>query len=227
MTLTRVYPAGGPVHDVDAFYTVPRPEWLRISMIASIDGSAIGADGTSSTLTRGADRTVLGAIRRSSDVVLIGASSLRREGYLLPRSVPLAVVTASGDLTGHSIPAGLEAGRVFVLCPASVAESVNLPGASVIGIDSSGPLSGRSIVDALHHLGFRSVACEGGPTLATHLLADAMVDELCMSTSPVIGGPSAPALPGAPQLSFALSQLLVDDVGVSYARWIPVRPATD
>ncbi len=223
MSLTRIFPSAAPVDDLDALYDAPRRDWLRISMIGTIDGSVTGTDGTSSTLTRGSDRAVLGAIRRASDVVLIGASSIRREGYLLPRSVPLAVVTASGDLSGHAVPAGLEPGRVYVLCPASVASTVELPGARVVGIDSPGLLPGRSIVDTLGTLGFRSIACEGGPTLAGQLVAEGLVDELCLSTSPLIGGPPASPLPGAGRADAALAQLLVDDAGVSYARWAVSR----
>jgi riboflavin biosynthesis pyrimidine reductase len=108
---------------------------------------------------------------------------------------------------------------VYVLCPASVASAVELPGARVVGIDSPGMLSGRSIVDALGTLGFHSIACEGGPTLAGQLIAEGLVDELCLSTSPLIGGLLTPPLPGAGRADVALTQLLVDDASVSYARW--------
>jgi riboflavin biosynthesis pyrimidine reductase len=64
----------------------------------SLDGSAAGPDGTSSSLTMGADRAVLGAIRAESDLVLVGAATLRAEPHLVPRSTRLAVLSRSGDL---------------------------------------------------------------------------------------------------------------------------------
>ncbi|WP_181134458.1 dihydrofolate reductase family protein, partial [Rathayibacter sp. AY1D5] len=70
-------------------------------MIASVTGSSTGSDGTSETLTNRVDRTILGVVREQADVVLVGAASVRAEGYRVPRRVPLAVVSASGDLAGH------------------------------------------------------------------------------------------------------------------------------
>jgi len=64
----------------------------------SLDGSAVGPDGTTGSLTMGADRAVLGAIRAESDLVLVGAATLRAEPGLVPRSTRLAVLSRSGDL---------------------------------------------------------------------------------------------------------------------------------
>ncbi len=64
----------------------------------SLDGSAVGPDGTTGTLTTGADRAVLGAIRAESDLVLVGAATLRAEPDLIPRTARLAVLSRSGDL---------------------------------------------------------------------------------------------------------------------------------
>ena len=69
-----------------------------MNLVVSLDGSAVGADGTSASLTMGADRAVLGAIRAESDLVLVGAATLRAEPHLVPRSTRLAVLSRSGDL---------------------------------------------------------------------------------------------------------------------------------
>lgn len=69
-----------------------------MNLVVSLDGSAAGPDGTSSSLTTGADRAVLGAIRAESDLVLVGAATLRAEPHLVPRSTPLAVLSHSGRL---------------------------------------------------------------------------------------------------------------------------------
>ena len=221
MTLTQVFPDQRPVQDLDELFTVPSRPWLRINLISSIDGSVGGADGTSASLTRGSDRAVLGAIRRASDVVLVGASTVRTEGYLLPKSVPLAIVTASGDLSGAALPRQLDDGRVIVLCPAALAGSVHLPGARVVGVGGSSMLSSAAILSTLHGFGLESIVCEGGPTLAGRLVGDGIVDELCLSTSPVIGGRLSPLfgdLAGEPR-GMTLGRLLVDETGVSYSRW--------
>lgn len=225
MTLRRVFPGSEVVDEVDAAYEVPRRRWLRVNLITSIDGRVGGTDGTSATLTMGDDRTVLGAIRRASDIVLIGAETVRREGYLLPKSAALAIVTASGNLSGVALPADLAPGRVFVVCPSSVVELVTLPGAEIIGLAGHDRLRVHEIVDALHERGFDRIVCEGGPSLASQLLAAGLVDELCLSTSPLLVGTGQPIFSGTAlgERQLTLTQLLVDDVGVSYARWTARR----
>jgi riboflavin biosynthesis pyrimidine reductase len=48
-------------------------------------------------------------------------------------------------------------------------------------------------VRALHERGLRRLLCEGGPTLLTALLTAGLVDELCLTTAPVLLG-TAPTL---------------------------------
>lgn len=197
MTLTRLLPQ--PVEqfplDDDALetlstlYAPPKLEWLRINLIASVNGNATGADGTSNGLTNRTDRRILGAIRRRADVVLVGAKSVRREGYFLPRSAPLAIVTGSGDLSGHQIPSDVAEGRVIVLCPLEAAETVHrtMGASAVTVITLPGPqLDPTGIIAALRALGHTSIVCEGGPSLAGQLLDAGLVDELCLSSSPTV-----------------------------------------
>jgi len=234
--LTRIHPASA-VETIDLddpqsrdrlldLYRPPVERWLRLNLITSVSGSAGGSDGTSETLTNPADRRLLGVIRELADVVLIGAESLRREGYLLPSRSRLAVVTGSGDLDGHRLAPEIETGRMLVLCPESAVPAVraSLGGRSVeivVVADVGGRLAIADIVDALHRRGHLSIVCEGGPRLAAQLVADRLVDEVCLSTSPTIGGTSLPLLVGAEvqTQSLELSQLLVDGASGLYARW--------
>jgi riboflavin biosynthesis pyrimidine reductase len=241
--LTRIHPAGdaGPAEAVDLddahsrdrlldLYRPPAGSWLRLNLITSVSGSAGGSDGTSETLTNPADRRLLGVIRELSDVVLIGAESLRREGYLLPSRSRLAVVTGSGDLSGHRLAPEIETGRMLVLCPASAVDTVRASLGErtveiVVVADVGARLAVADIIDALHRRGLLSIVCEGGPRLAAQLVAERLVDEVCLSTSPTIGGTSLPLLVGAEAQTQALelSQLLVDDSSGLYARWAVAR----
>jgi riboflavin biosynthesis pyrimidine reductase len=232
MIVTRLLPSPGIEVDLDApdaataleeLYRPPRRRWLRLNLVASLNGEAAGADGTSETLTSRTDRRILGAIRRCSDVVLVGASSVRTEGYLLPRTAPLAVLTASGDLSGHHIPADVAEGRVVVLCPPAATDAVrsSLGGAAAAIIELPGPrIAPAEALAALHGLGHESIVCEGGPALAAQLVDADLVDELCLTTSPSIVPGERPVLPGlAGGHPLLLSQLLADEEGMLYARW--------
>ena len=238
MRLTRVYPGTSKELNLDAstsrdtlleWYKPPSPTWVRLNLIASVDGNAAGSDGTSETLTNSADRTILGVIRELSDVVLVGANSVRHEGYLLPRRSRLAVVTTTGDLTGHRIDPAAGQGRVIVLCPASAVNTVNRTlsdeVSEVVVVETTAAndaLSMANVIDALSRLGLTSIVCEGGPHLAGQLLADNLVNEACFSTSPLIGGTRLPMLetPSGTELPLELSQLLIDNSSGVYARWL-------
>lgn len=232
MILTRLIP--GPTAefdldseraaaDLDGLYVPPRKRWLRLNLISSVNGNAAGADGTSHSLTGRVDRHILGAIRRVADVVLVGASSVRTEGYFLPRAAPLAIITGSGNLSGHKIPDDVAPGRVIVLCPPEAVAAlksslgdrpiriVPLPGPRILLSDA---------ITALHALGDDSIVCEGGPSLAAQLIDADLVDELCFSTSPELNGANVPVLSGlAGGKALRLSQLLVDSASGLYARW--------
>lgn len=205
----------------------PAERGIRINLIASIDGSAQGDEGTSASLSSRADRAVLGAIRAESDVVLVGAATLRAEGYLMPRTARLAVLTMSGHLASAQLGEVTDADRVIVLAPAGVRERV----AATLGTphrfvavegadDTSVPL--REALDALRDLGAPRIVSEGGPSLAAALISEGLVGELCLSTSPRLTGGGLPVLGGTrhPAIEARLASLLVDDADGLYARWL-------
>ena len=229
MSLELIYP--GPTESIDTedrerlleLYRPARAEWLRLNLIATITGGAGGSDGTSETLTNPVDRRILGVIRQLADVVLIGAESLRAEGYQHPRRSRLAVVTLSGNLTGHRIEAP-EGAAPIVLCPAAAADRVlaDLPGAEVIELEAGAAgIPAATIIGALRSRGHSSIVCEGGPSLAAQLLDAGLVDEFCLSTSPIVGGVPFPVTGSAAlaERPATLTQLLTDGASGLYARW--------
>jgi riboflavin biosynthesis pyrimidine reductase len=229
----QVYPEAGRPIELEAadarsrlaeLYVLPGSETLRINLVASVSGSAAGADDTSETLTNRADRKILGVIRRDSDVVLVGATSVRAEGYQLPRTAPLAIVTSTGDLGGHRFSVHPDRFTPLVLCPAAAAEiaRAGLPSAEIVIVpDIAGRMSATDIVSALRGRGLHRIVCEGGPSLAAQMLDSGLVDELCLSTSPTVGGVHLPMFGVAPISArrLELVQLLADDTSTLYARW--------
>ena len=243
MILTRVFPVAVPGESLSVdlddsssrdrlldLYRPPADAWVRINLIASVSGNAGGSDGTSETLSNPADRRLLGVIRELGDVVLIGAESLRAEGYLLPRRSPLAVVTSSGNLTGHGVGDAVDSGRVIVLCPEqSVARVRETVGAAKVEIVTVPATDGRftmpDLLAVLRGRGLNSIVCEGGPGLAAQLISANLVDELCLSTSPLLNGAHLPVF-GKVQFDekqLSLTQLMVDNASGIYARWGVIR----
>lgn len=200
---------------------------IRLNLIASIDGGARGDDGTSASLSSRADRAVLGAIRAESDVVLVGAATLRQEGYLVPRTARLAVLTVSGDLASAELGDTTDADKVMVLGPAEardrVAATLAAPHSFIpLAVDVDGRPRLADALAALADHGAPRIVSEGGPSLAAALIAAGLVGELCLSTSPRLTGGGLPVLGGTPHpaITAQLAGLLVDDAGGLYARWL-------
>lgn len=231
--LTPVVPAGDAFDPLDdagrarllEWYAPPAGDWVRCNFVSSVTGSAEGGDGTSESLTSRLDRRILGVIREQADLVLVGAQSVRAEGYRAPRTAALAIVTSSGRLDGHRIGGDPDPERVLVLCPASAQAAVaeSLPGAGIVVIpDEDGRLAVTDVLVALRARGHRSIVCEGGPSLAAQLVTAGLVDELCLSTAPVLTASTLPTLGDDPfdPVPVRLEGLLVDDHSTLYARWV-------
>ncbi len=234
-TLRRIIPAEGGAVDLAApdarstlldWYDPRALEHLRLNLVSTLDGRAAGTDGTSESLTSRADRTILGVIRELSDIVLVGAESVRREGYLRPKRAALAVVTASGDLRGHRLES-TTAGHpllVFTTDRGARRAATTMPSARVLVLDGAGDddrLDLGDVISTLRRAGFGRIVAEGGPTLAAQLLEAGLVDELCLTVMPRVGGPALPLLTAWP-LSVREARphtLIHDETGAQFGRW--------
>jgi riboflavin biosynthesis pyrimidine reductase len=179
--------------------------WLLVNMVASIDG-ATAVNGVSGALGGAGDHELFMGLRTLADIVLVGAATVRAEGYGPPKRAGLrvAVVTARADLDFES-PL-FASGAAFVVAPEDGPE---LPVPTV--------RAGRGSVDlaaALPRLGGEVVLCEGGPRLNAHLLAADLVDELCVTVGPVVVAGHSKRLvdgPDIPPARFRLAQVLEQD----------------
>ncbi|MFF3065674.1 dihydrofolate reductase family protein [Oerskovia sp. NPDC057915] len=215
---TRLEPAPDE-EALAAFYASPPGPHVRANMVASVDGGAWGPDHRSGTINDAADWRVFRVLRALADVVLVGAGTARAEGYTaldVPRGLErlragrgpleLAVVTRSGHLPaslaggdrppfvvtgehGASVArASVPADRILVVGPDDAAP----PGAPLTARDLPSPTPGpdlRAGLAALADRGLERVLCEGGPHLLADLLARDLLDELCVTTTPVLVGP--------------------------------------
>ncbi len=205
-------------------YRRPEDAYVRLNMITTLTGAASGADGTSESLTNRVDRAILGIIRAEADIVLVGAQSVRAEGYVVPRSARLAIVTSSGDLSGHrlSLDPGAAADQVLLVCPESKASRLAgrawEHGVQVVPVPGDDTLDPRAILDALAQRGFRRIVCEGGPSLATQFAEAGLIDEFCITVAPVMEPAERPFLSVVVRPDTAVTGSLVDGSGFSYLR---------
>lgn len=207
--LTRLLPApSGPV-DLASHYAYPpeshRP-WLRANMVASADGGTWGPSGRSRELSSPADRAVMGVLRGLADVVLAGAATARIEGYrpVRPREVwsdlrtgrpatpAVAVVTRSMDLDPELLTSAPADARTIVFTTQSAPLDRRRAAAEyadvvVAGEDTVDPVT---VLAALAERGLQRVLTEGGPHLLGTLVAANVLDELCLTLSPILVGPS-------------------------------------
>ena len=175
--------------DVAALYRVaerPRSPWVLVNMISTVDGASAIA-GKSGGLGGPADKKVFAAVRSLADVILVGAGTVRAENYGPDRR--LAIVTASLDLepdarvfTGDTPP------TVLTSADANPARRAALSGvANIVDVNEGPRVDLRA---ALAHLE-GVVVCEGGPSLNGQLVADDLIDESCVTVSPLLAGGDA------------------------------------
>jgi riboflavin biosynthesis pyrimidine reductase len=202
--------------DLEDLYAFPRRgTWVRANMVTTLDGAAAGPDGRSGSVNTPADNRVFALQRDLADVVLVGAGTVRTEGYrrLEPtrRSrVPatLAVVTRSGRVP-ENIRTGKE-GRgpaVLVTCAAAGEKALDRA-RSVLGEESvlvcgTEEVDLRAALDALSLRRLRKVLLEGGPSLLSTALAADVVDELALTVAPTLVGGDATRITSGPTLSGA------------------------
>ncbi len=200
-------PEGSPGHDLSdddllADLRTDAPV-LRVNFVASVDG-AVTHDGRSGGLSGEADKRYFELLRRVCDVVLVGAGTVRDEGYGpmrvgdesarwrvangLPEHPVFAIVSGSLDLDPHSdIFTDAPTRPIVVTSTRASAERVaRFQEVADVIVGGSNWIDVPHAVAALHARGLHNVLCEGGPTLFGSLLAAGAVDELFLTVSPTL-----------------------------------------
>jgi riboflavin biosynthesis pyrimidine reductase len=208
----------------------PDRPWVNVCMIAALDGS-VAVDGRSGGLSGATDRAVLRRLRAVADVIIVGASTARVEGYG-PPSKPgqrVGVVTSSGNVDATSEL--FTSGRGFLVTSDDAAFEVP-DGVDVVRA-GTGRIDLPAAIARLATLveGCRVIQSEGGPTLNSALLAADLVDELDLSTAPCTVGTAGTTAAGSAGTGpagehlhrFELAQLAVDDESYLFARWVRRR----
>lgn len=230
--MRRLLPHPAPDVDLAEAYAYPASvadgtPWLRANMVASADGAAVGDDGLSGGLSSPADRAVFRALRSLADVVLVGAGTVRAEGYR-PARVPVAVVSGRLDVDLAAPLFTAPTHRTVLLTKDDAPADRLAQARAVADVVACGEhrVDPARAVAALVERGHRRLLCEGGPHLLGQVAAAGRLDELCLTLSPLlVSGPAPRVLVGPPVLPPARLRLahLLEDEGVLFARYLVVR----
>jgi riboflavin-specific deaminase-like protein len=191
---------------------------VRMNFVMSLDG-AVTLEGRSGGLGDESDRLAMQVLRSLADVVLVGAGTVRVEGYGglrvdeadaawrrargLDPQPRVAVVSSRLDLSpGHPFFARA-AVRPIVVTRSSAPTDRRAALAEVADVLVCGDdaVDLQAMIEALGGLGLPQVLCEGGPHLFGSLIEADLVDELCLSLSPMlVAGGAGRIVRGAPEV---------------------------
>ncbi|MFE7777195.1 pyrimidine reductase family protein [Streptomyces sp. NPDC057445] len=250
--MRRLFPVTDPTADTtdrewgldelaDAYEYPADGTWLRANMVSSLDGAA-QHEGRSQPLSSDMDMRIFGTLRALADVVVVGAQTVRQEGYRPARSrdafagrraaagqgpaPAIAVVSASLDLdfglplfTSPLVPTLVLTGAAAAPDRVAAAEKA---GAEVITAGDGPGVDPARAVQALADRGLRRLLTEGGPRLLGQFVAAGVLDELCLTVAPVLTAGDAQRIAGGPSRAvperFALAALLEED-GFLFTRY--------
>lgn len=232
--MRRLLPVGGgEVTDLAAAYAPPPGRHVRANFVVSTDG-ATTVGGVSAGLSGPADRELFHVLRSLCDVVLVGATTARRENYGAARASdgrkppPVAVVSRSLDLDPDARLFAEATVRPWVLTVSSAPAERRAALSRVAHVVDAGEHSVDIPValDALSAAGLDRVLCEGGPHLLGDVVAAGALDDLCLSIAPVLAGGAGDrllaGLPIVPPVPLRIEQILEDE-GTLFLRLSTVR----
>ncbi|WP_327679207.1 pyrimidine reductase family protein [Streptomyces sp. NBC_00467] len=227
--------------DAYAYPDALQGAWLRANMVSSLDGAA-QHDGRSQPLSSDTDMRIFGTLRGLADAVVVGAETVRLEGYRPARAreafaerraaagqgpaPAIAVVSASLKLdftlplfTEPLVPTLVLTGAAAP--PERVREAEKAGAEVVVAGDGPGVDPPRAL-RALAERGLRRLLTEGGPRMLGQFAASGVLDELCLTVSPTLTVGDAQRITGGPGLAvparFAPTSVL-EEAGFLFTRY--------
>ncbi|MFF4167952.1 pyrimidine reductase family protein [Streptomyces sp. NPDC001741] len=218
--------------------------WLRANMVSTLDGAA-QHDGRSQGISCPTDMRIFGTLRGLADAVVVGAETVRLEGYRPARAreafaarragagqgqaPAIAVVSASLDLD-FSLPLFVSPlVPTFVItgtaAPSDRVHAARAAGAEVLFAGDGAAVEPARAVAELTDRGFGRLLTEGGPRLLGQFVAAGVLDELCLTVSPLLTAGAAQRIAGGPAVAvperFSLVSLL-EEAGFLFSRYTKI-----
>lgn len=150
--------------------------WVVVKWASTLDGRTAAADGSSQWITGAAARQKVHEQRAQSDAILVGT------GTVLADDPSLTARGDAGELL-PSQPLPVVVGERGIPASAKLREHPR-------GVHETGTRDLARVMDDLHARGIRRVYVEGGPTLASAVIAAGYADEYAIYLAPaLLGGP--------------------------------------
>ncbi|MFE0652662.1 pyrimidine reductase family protein [Streptomyces sp. NPDC059534] len=215
--------------------------WLRANMVSSLDGAG-QHEGRSQPLSSETDMRIFGTLRGLADVIVVGAETVRLEGYRPARAreafaarraaagqgeAPVIAVVSASLALDFSLPlftAPLV--RTLILtgaaAPADRVRAAREAGAEVLVAGDGAGVEPARAVAVLAARGLRRQLTEGGPRLLGQFVAAGVLDELCLTLSPTMTAGDAQRIAGGPSVAvptrFSVASVLEQD-GFLFTRY--------
>ncbi|WP_432836568.1 pyrimidine reductase family protein [Dactylosporangium sp. CA-092794] len=209
-----LWPAPADEPDLVELYRTPPEPWLRLNFVSSLDGAG-HVGGKSEPLSGPADKRVFGLLRMLCDALVVGAGTVREENYhalrlseerrawRLARGLPeyptLVVVSGRAGLDPTHRALADAPVRPIVITRAGT-DAGHLAGVADVITTGDEGLDLPEAIRQLRERGLRQILSEGGPRLFGSLTAAGLVDELCLTLSPLLAGPGAGRITDGPPL---------------------------
>jgi len=235
--ITSLVPASAVAVDDDALhriYAYPSTDrvCVRFNFVAAADGAATSG-GFSAGLGNDGDKRIFTVLRRLSDVVLVGAGTIRAEGYegdlvdddarswrsqhgLAPHPV-IAVISGSLSLdpaSGFFRRAPVRP-IIFTSAAAPAVRRSALEAVADVVDCGRDTVEAAAVLTELTRRRLLKVLCEGGPAVLGNFTRSDAVDELCLSISPLLAGGDGPrvSVGNSPEdaVALTLASLLTED----------------
>jgi riboflavin biosynthesis pyrimidine reductase len=192
---------------VQRYPRLPRPT-LRVNFISSLDG-AVTVDGRSGGLGGPPDKQVFTTLRMVCDALVVASGTVRTEKYDALRLDPtgrawrraqglaefplMVIVSGTLNLDPAQLVFADAPVRPIVYTHAAAPSPRREALATVADIVTVGDdaVDLRAAVADLHGREATQLLCEGGPRLFGGLIEADLVDELCLTLSPVLVGGDA------------------------------------
>ena len=158
---------------------------VRAVGITSADGAA-ELNGRSGALGGPEDARLLSFLRRSADVILVGAATAEAEGYKYPLAEPEDAAWRAERGLSEQPPIALVTRRNYPEAARALAPRAPVAPRVMVTPPDAAERFATHAVEELQRSGERRILVEGGPSVWANLLQHGALDEFSLTISPIL-----------------------------------------